>query len=154
MCDYSNGILFCSCDSEKIKFRKPKIIFKKKGKILKKENPKNSDIPEEYLWTLFKFYGDKEITEIGRYMIPSNDIGNGLNAEWIALNLNCEDCFDFDYTPEEGDNLKIHQNIISSPYLSFVFKNDEWTIDDHDPFSTVVEQIKQGKIKTPEQEIS
>lgn len=136
MCDYSDGIKFCSCDNEKIKFREPKVFTKKNGKLIEQENPLNFDIPLQYIWTLFKFDGEKEITEIGRYIMPSNDLGNGLSADWIALNLNCKNCFDFDYTPKEGDNLKIQQNIILSPYLPFIYKNNQWVIDHHSPWST------------------
>ena len=148
MCDYRNGIKFCSCDNEKIRFREPRTFIKKKGKLVEKENPKNAEIPLEYIWTLFKFDGEKEITEIGRYMMPGNDLGNGLNSEWIALNLNCEDCFDFEYSPKEGDNLKIHQNVTLSPYLSFIYRKNEWIIDHHSPWSTEISKIKEGKIKT------
>ena len=151
MCNQYNEIKFCSCDSEKIKFREPRTFTKKKGKLIEKENPKNSGIALEYIWTLFKFDGEKEMTEIGRYMMPINDLGNGLNAEWIALNLNCEDCFDFEYIPKEGDNHKIHQNVLLSPYLSFIFKNNEWIIDHHSPWSTEISKIKEGKIKNATQ---
>lgn len=144
MCDYNNGIKFCSCDNEKIKFREPRVFIKKKGKMVEKE--KNFEIPLEYIWTLFRFHGTKKVTEMGRYIMPIDDLGNGLNAEWISLNLNCENCFDFDYQPKEGDNLKIHQNVILSPYISFIFKNDEWIIDHHNPFSTRISQIKEGRI--------
>ncbi|WP_027391786.1 hypothetical protein [Aquimarina latercula] len=148
MCDFENRIKFCSCDKESIKFRKPKKFIRKKGKLVEQINPKDSKIPLEYIWTLFKFDGEKEITEIGRYMMPINDLGNGLNAEWIALNLNCEDCFDFEYTPSEGDNLKIHENVIMSAYLSFIYRNGEWIIDHHSPWSTEISKLKEGKIKT------
>lgn len=152
MCDYKNGIKFCSCDNEKIKFREPRTFIKKKGKLIEKENPKNADIPLEYIWTLFKFEGEKEITEIGRYMMPDNDLGNGLNAEWIALNLNSKNCFDFDYIPSEGDNLKIRQNVKLGPYLSFIYRKNEWIIDHHSPWSTEISKIKEGKIKTSTQQ--
>lgn len=146
MCDFSNGIKFCSCDKNKIKFREPKVFINKKGKIVEKENPVNMGIPLEYIWTLFKFNGEKEVHEMGRYMMPIDDLGNGLNSEWIVLNLNCEDCFDFDYEPKQGDNLKIHQNFVLGPYISFVYKGDEWIIDHHDPFNTKISKIKNGKI--------
>lgn len=79
-------------------------------------------------------------------MFPEDDLGNGLNAEWVALNLNVENCFDFDYTPSEGDNLFITQNIELSPYISFIFKKGEWIIDHYYPFTEIIEHILQGKI--------
>ena len=80
-------------------------------------------------------------------MLPAGDIGNGLDAEWIALNLNLENCFDFDYTPEEGDNLFIQTNEIASAYISFIFKNDQWIIDVYDPFTWNTKHIVDGIIK-------
>lgn len=147
MCDFSDGIKFCVCDRESIKFREPRKFVRKNGKLIEQLDPEDSKIHLEYIWTLFKFCGEKEITEIGRYIMPTNDLGNGLNAEWIVLNLNCEDCFDFEYLPSEGDNLKIHRNIIMAPYLSFIYQNGKWIIDHHNPWSTVIDQIKEGKIK-------
>lgn len=148
MCDYSNEIKFCSCDNTKIRFRKPPIYIRKNGKLIKKEHPKTAKIPLEYIWTLFKFEGDKKITEIGRYKLPINDFGNGLNAEWIVLNLNCNNCFDFEYTPKENDNLIIHQNVELGSYISFIYRSNEWVIDHHSPWSTEILKIKDGKIKT------
>ena len=147
MCDYKNGMKFCSCKNEEIRFRKPRVLIKKKGKLVEKENPINTEIKLEFIWTLFKYVGEKEITEIGRYILPKDDLGNGLNAEWIALNLNSKNCFDFEYSPKEGDNLKIHQNITLSPYLSFIYRKNEWIIDHHSPWSIEISKIKEGKIK-------
>jgi hypothetical protein len=53
--------------------------------------------------------------------LPGNSIGNGLDAKWIALNLNSENCFDFDYTPQEGDNLFIRQKCNLRPVYLFYF---------------------------------
>lgn len=83
---------------------------------------------------------------LGRYLFPSDNIGNGLNAEWIALNLNVENCFDFDYTPCEGDNLFITQNVELAPYISFIFRKGEWTIEHYDPFTNRIEVIDEGKV--------
>lgn len=148
MCDFTNGIKLCTCDSESIKFREPQVFIKKKGKLIEKKNFKKPEILLEYIWTLFKFDGEKEVTEMGRYIFPTDDIGKGLNDEWVALNLNCEDCFDFEYIPKEGDNLKIHKNITLGPYLSFVYWNCEWVIDHHSPWSTEISIMKEGKVKT------
>lgn len=148
MCDFNNGIKLCTCDGDKIKYKKQDLYKKVKGKLVKIPNKKNDAIPLIYIWHLYKYSGKDEVNMmIGQYIFPNNDLGNGLNAEWILLNLNIENCFDFDYTPNEGDNLIIRQNVEFSPYISFIFKNGEWVKDHYDPFSDITECILDGKLK-------
>ncbi|MEG1026479.1 MAG: hypothetical protein RSF34_18540 [Flavobacterium sp.] len=152
MCDFNNGIKLCTCEGDKIKYRKQDVYrIVNKDKIVKIPNKKNDDIPLIYIWHLYKYIGKDEVNMmLGQYIFPSNDLGNGLNAEWIALNLNVENCFDFDYIPNEGDNLIIGQNVEMSPYISFIFKNGEWIIEHYDPFSEITEHILDGKTKAVE----
>jgi hypothetical protein len=133
MCDFEKGFRLCSCGSEPIKFREQELYRKVKDELVKIPNKKNDKIPLIYIWSLSRFEGMNESPEMGRYILPTNDIGQGLNAEWIALNLNCGNCFDFEYEPEEGDNLKIHQNEILSPiFHSYTTtKNGKLTIIIH-----------------------
>lgn len=153
MCDFTKGIKMCSCDNTKIKFRQQEFYREIRGVPVKIENPKNNNIPLIYIWRLFRLIEhDPQSTIIGRYMFPEDDLGKGLNAEWIALNLNSENCFDFEYTPVEGDCIRIQQNVILSPYISFLFKNSEWVIDHHSPFSTTLEHMGDGPLKSPEDE--
>lgn len=147
MYDITNNIRFCSCDIEDINFRLPPIFIKKKGRLVEKENPKNANIPLECLWTLFKFEGEKEVTELGRFMRPVNELGNGLSSEKVIQKLNNENCFDFEYIAKEGDNLKIHQNYVLSPYLSFIYQKNKWITGYHNPWSTEISIIHEGKIK-------
>ena len=147
MCEFENGMKFCTCEANSIKFRGPRTFRRIDGKLEIVVAPKDKKIPLEYIWELFRFEGKVPITEIGRYMMPINDLGKGLNAEWIALNLNCEDCFDFEYTPNEGDSLKISENVTLGPYISFVFRDKEWTIDHHYPWSTQISDLKKGRVK-------
>ena len=79
--------------------------------------------------------------------MPSDDLGNGLNEEWIALNLNLCNCFDFTYNPMNGDNLFIMQNIKFGPYISFIFENGEWKTGHYSPFEDHLDQINSGKLK-------
>ncbi|MEY8847218.1 hypothetical protein AB9K26_00225 [Psychroserpens sp. XS_ASV72] len=144
MCKFKDGIKFCTCDLDEFSSSRDK-------KSSNKSNKEKSKDVTEYVWTLFKFEGDKKQKEMGRYMFPEDDIGNGLNAEWIVLNLNCEDCFDFDYSPSEGDNLTISKNHVLSPYLSFVFSKDEWKIEHYDPFLYETSVLNHGKIKSIDQ---
>jgi hypothetical protein len=147
MCDFTKGIKLCSCENETIKFREQEFYKMVKNEYVKIPNKKNENIPIIFIWRLFKLKSKNNNNEIGRYMLPAGDIGNGLDAEWIALNLNLENCFDFDYTPEEGDNLFIQTNEIASAYISFIFKNDQWIIDVYDPFTWNTKHIVDGIIK-------
>ena len=144
MCEFKDGIKFCTCTEEELK------SSREKNSSNKSRNEKSKD-PTEYIWTLFKFEGNKKKKEMGRYIFPEDDLGNGLNAEWIVLNLNYEDCFDFDYSPSEGDNLKISKNETFSPYLSFVFSKNEWKIEHYNPFLYEISLLNQGKIKSLDQ---
>ncbi len=147
MCDFTKGIKLCSCESGTIKFREKEVYKKSGDQLIPVKNKKNDTIPLIYIWQLFRFVEEhKDCAMLGRYIMPSDSIGNGLDAEWIAFNLNYENCFDFDYAPQEGDNLFIQQNVILGPYISFIFKNGEWIIDHHDPFSIVIESVKKGVI--------
>lgn len=148
MCDFTKGIKLCSCEPETIKFREQEFYKKSGDQLIPVRNKKNDGIPLRYIWRLFRFVeAYKDCAMLGHYIMPSDSIGNGLDAEWIALNLNCENCFDFDYSPQEGDNLFIQQNVILGPYISFVFKSGQWIIDHHDPFAIAIESVKDGIIK-------
>jgi hypothetical protein len=151
MCDFTKGIKLCSCGSQKIKFREQEHNHNVNDKLIKKSNKKNADIPLIYIWRLFRFVEEYTTVEmVGRYILPSDDIGNGLNAEWIALNLNLENCFDFDYTPAEGDNIFIQQNVNMGSYLCFIFTNGEWITEHHSPMTTQIEHIKDGLVRAIE----
>jgi hypothetical protein len=83
MCDFTDGFMLCSCKDD----------IKHQG----------------YVWQLRI---KKEIVnwmkmEQGRCILPSQDIENGLDYEWVKLNLEDHNCFDFDYSPTQGDNLMI-----------------------------------------------
>lgn len=148
MCDFNQGFKLCSCQTERIKYREQDQYRKVKGELVKIPNKKNDDIPVVYIWTLFRYRGhEQESFSLGSYIFPREDLGRGLNAEWISLNLNAGDCFDFDYTPEEGDNLMFGTNVILSTYSSFIYRDGEWVLDHYDPFSTKIEYVCNGSIQ-------
>lgn len=130
MCDFENGFSLCTCVH----------LTKREKKI----------ITNQYEWVLFSFIEKITPIEIGLYSLPKNVIGNGFTAEFVLSNLNAKNCFDFEYTPKEGDNLMIKlvkkKEMIS--YLSFIYKNEKWTENHYDAFSTLKKQIFKGKIKT------
>lgn len=147
MCDFSKGFKLCSCNGENIKYREQEFYRKVKGELVKIPNKKNDKIPLIYIWRLFRYIGeDEKNSMIGIYKLPTDNIGNGLDEDWIALNLNVENCFDFDYTPNEGDNIYITQNYPFAPYISFIFKNNEWIVEHYDPFSKITKYLEEGTV--------
>ncbi|MEO0046338.1 MAG: hypothetical protein RL705_1529 [Bacteroidota bacterium] len=115
---FKNGLILTKDFPEKIiiqnkKSRKNKHLLENKGfefhwKILKRENP--SELDEA-------FYS---------YMYPKESIGFELTNLFLLEKLKSKEIFDFDYEPEEFDNLQIFEKTPLSPYLSFIFLNGEW----------------------------
>lgn len=122
--------------------------------LVKIEDERNNKIPLIYIWKLLRITGTTAGIEMGRYMMPTEDIGNGLDAEWIALNLNNVDGFDFEYHPIEGDTLFITQNQEMAPYISFIYRNCEWVIDHYNPFDFTIQELRSGKIESQNKNVT
>ncbi len=60
------------------------------------------------------------------YIYPKESINFDLTNVLIIERLNSNVIFDFDYEPEEYDNLQIFEKTPLSPYLSFIFLNGKW----------------------------
>ncbi len=132
MCDFENGFILCSC---KEKNGKSELSVKK----------------AEYVWELRTL--QKTELAVGKARWPSSDIGKGLDAAWLLLNLADRNCFDFDYQPKEEDNLVLYPssneyyNQYVSSYLSFIYKNGEWVEDYYDEISQETKQKDKGIVK-------
>lgn len=138
MCDFEKGFILCSC--EPVKRISPPKRKSKRTETLPIQLP-------GYRWTLSRFIGHiEEVLMEGSFEPPSADLGNGLNEEWVLIYLNLENCFDFDYSPTEGDNLILRSND-KFKYLSFTFEKQKWIKNHYDPFSTILEKFKEGKIE-------
>ena len=137
MCDFEKGFILCSCDPIQ-DIKQPK-----------RKSKKYKDIPvkHSFRWYLSRFKGiiEEPLME-GEYNPSSKDLGNGLSEEWVLFNLNLANCFDFEYTPVEGDYL-VFKSTGKYEYLSFVFSKREWIKDTYNPFSTILEKFNEGKIK-------
>lgn len=138
MCDFENGFVLCTCQTE------PEQVVHNKNSRRYKNSPQAKIAG--YRWFLSRFVDTYEPMMEGMYQPPSKELGAGLTEEWVLLNLNCGNCFDFDYTPQEGDNLVMrfedHWH-----YMSFIFRQGEWVSDRYDGFSTILELQSKGKIK-------
>lgn len=79
MCNFDDGFILCTCNT--------------------KGSDKNQLILENatFIWEL-RIIKETEFA-VGRTKLPSTTIGEGLNSEWVLLNLEDRNCFDFDYKP-------------------------------------------------------
>lgn len=136
MCDFNDGFILCKCNDRKT------IVHNRKSRRNKVDESK------EYTWILNKYLGKSDETEIGRYSMPDNDLRHGLTSLFVLNELNNKNCFDFDYFPNEGDNLKLI-NTHSQNRIEFIYRNGNWTEDHYSPFNHVCEKIFNGKISNP-----
>ena len=110
--------------------------------------------PEVYLWTLCEFLGypedDLMLMEV-HPKLPSKDIGQGLTDEWVLLNLNSKKCFNFDYSPKQGDYLSIKSSK-KYDYMSFIFQNEVWERGFYHP-PVFLQLIAKGEVRKNEESI-
>ncbi len=129
MCQEKNNIIFCTCSEKKIGA---------------------SESLNDYSWSLSKYLGRKETSLRGKIVIPKKDLGNGITVENILMLLNSNvKSFDFDYEPTERDSLRIE---IPHPtermrYFRVKYFNGEWTEGGNNIFTSITENIAEGKIK-------
>ena len=134
MCNFNKCFILCKCNDPKVIVHNRKSRRNKDKKTL------------EYAWTLSRYLGKSEDDEMGRYVMPIEDIGNGLTTDFVVNELNIRNCFDFEYTPNEGDNLEITR-FESNDRIEFIFKNGKWIDDHYSPFFHETEKFDNGKLK-------
>ena len=140
MCDFSNGFVLCTCENEE-----KKTIHNKNSR-----KHKNKETVVIYQWYLYDMVSVTGVIAVGIYKLPSDDLGHGLTKEWVLLHLNFANCFDFAYSPKEGDNLvikKIQEKKQFPDFMSFIFKNGTWIEGEYDSISHITELTKTGKVK-------
>lgn len=135
MCDFNNGFILCKCSDPKVMDHNKKSSL---NKIIK-----NQQI--EYTWTLHKYIGKSKGKELGKYRFPASHVGSGLTSDFVLKELNSRNCFDFEYSPTEGDNLII-SNADSFDRIEFIFRNGKWKKDHYSPFDHESKEIDKGKI--------
>jgi len=88
--------------------------------------PKDSSKRHQVQWTLRRRTGTRDV--VGRVAIPSEQIGKNLSLERIENNLNSSNCFDFEYSPEEGDTLILSSTLdVDDSFLYLEFANGSWS---------------------------
>lgn len=141
MCRFDQGFILCTCAPPG---QKP-VVHNKKSRRHKK-NGTPAEEPTEYLWSLHRYIGPSEDYMLGLYRFPSADIGEGLTAEWVLMNLNLRNCFDFEYTPAEKDCLRMRSEKFGQ-YLAFLYEGGEWKEGVHDPFLVDEHLLFHGDVK-------
>ncbi len=132
MCRFEKGFILCKCEV-----------------LPSRKSGRKSNVPDtkiEYIWTLYKHLGANPEIEMGRYEFPKSDIGQGLTADFVVSQLNSRNCFDFEYSPNEGDNLLINDSRYANGRLEFLFRDEQWIVDFYDPFSELTEMVFEGKV--------
>lgn len=130
MCDFNGGFKLCTCDLPELSVReKTQAPLQLLAQFMQSETDANPDAPPRYYWLLQHVHGKDDNWYVGRAIYPDNDIGHGLDNDWVAFLLNAENCFDFDYAPQEQDTLTIISASNPLDYLSFVYRDGQWQPD-------------------------
>jgi hypothetical protein len=145
MCDVGKKIKFCSClTAEDID------VFEAYKELKHNLKQTISTSMQPLTWTLYKHLGHEASALVGMLKMPSTELLNSLTNEYVLSQINNSNCFDFDYAPSEGDNLKIEQqrNEYSSEFLSFIFRNGKWRADSYYTFTERIEAFNYGKVES------
>lgn len=149
MCKTNSEIHFCTCAS----ISKKQLPIRNDREVDKAEYEKT-----HYIWTLYKYLGEKDSLMMGDMILPVESLDEELTSEYILNQLNSKNRFDFQYAPSEGDNLQIRKEYVYKSikriprqdlydYISFIYRNGQWKEEFYDVFSDKTRQIKRGKVQ-------
>lgn len=147
MCEIEKKLKLCTCLTDK-----DLDLFEARKKLKQSLKQSISTSNQPFTWTLFKYLGQKdneELTIMGMLIMPSDLLGESLTNEYVLSQINSGNCFDFDYTPMEGDNLKVEQQSNESwkEFLSFIFRNGTWKEGIYNTFTERIEAVNFGQVK-------
>lgn len=126
MCDFHQGFKLCTCDGEQLL----------EAEIDWKLNRINKSIPIKH--------------RRGRAAIPRFTNQEQTTKESILEFLNLNNCFDFDYEPQENDFLRIRIHKKNDRWAAFRFVRGTWTDDKSTSLSSWRSQLvkfEKGKLK-------
>ncbi len=108
-------------------------------------------------WTLYRFIKNEWVGMDGMLMEPIEEFSKELSANFFSNEMNSKNCFDFDYQPNEGDNIIFHlitytksgkkiktSSQYKNEFISLIYKRKQWGIDVYDPFYNTTEEIEKG----------
>jgi hypothetical protein len=143
MCEIGKKLKLCTC---LINGNLDTVVHNKNSRRHKK-NAK-SDSGRIYLWILKKVVGPSELVMDGMVIKPDDALEKNLTADNLLDELNQRNCFDFEFTPDEGDNLEIYEdNKSHRRFISFLYIKGMWTIGDYNDFVYKTEKINFGNVK-------
>lgn len=126
MCNIKDGFKLCTCDNN--------LPAEDASWILRRSNP---NLP---------LHHRKGRAAIPRYNGDEKELQN-----LILRNLNTGNSFDFDYTPQENDYVKIKgTNTSQSKWYGYRYQSNQWHIDTSDSLAgwkTQLEDYGEGKIR-------
>ena len=98
----------------------------------------------ELVWSLFKL-GNSNI--MGTFLPQKEFLREGLTDQFVLGELNARNCFDFNYTPSEGDGLIITDlQDDNYPEMYFAFSEGKWIIKSLASYVFSRELIIAGKV--------
>ncbi|MCC8358366.1 hypothetical protein LA313_00520 [Salinimicrobium sp. ASW11-47] len=111
-----------------------------------------------YIWTLYKYIGEKDDMLMGEIVMPVESLGGEMTSEYLLQQLNSNNRFDFEYSPSEGDNLEVRKEYVHKSlsgqqrpdlydYMSCIYRKGKWEQDYYDFFTDKTRQIKKGKVE-------
>lgn len=153
MCKQSNQFKLCSCSDIKTK-----IVHNKNSRRYKNKLPEQK--PKKIIWTLSKCEGSQYLGMDGMLIGPASKLTEKLTANYVKEELNTRNCFDFDYSPKEGDNLVLTPYLTKKEslkqeyeFLSFIFNNGQWILKSYNVFYDKVIEFKKGKLEFKENKL-
>jgi hypothetical protein len=138
MCDFNKGFILCTCEEKINDYENSK------------ENKKGDQVDEfQYVWKLNRFIGFRRGDMMGIFEQPRSDLGSGLTSRFVVNQLNSKNCFDFDFIPNENDNLYFYKKkgYEVDDLFEFVFLNGKWEQGNILSWKYITEKEFEGKIK-------
>ena len=152
MCNRTERLELCACtDMSTLKIQE---LYSSEIKLLGKK-----DFLKVIRWKLNRYLGSKWTGMDGLMIMPSKDLTHELTEDFILSELNEQNCFDFEYEPNEGDNLILEigwlfnkrgkkiKRELEYNYSSYIFKNKEWKAEAYNLFYEKIEIINEGILK-------
>ncbi len=151
MCKRDLELQLCSCGDNSTKAIQN--LYVEEIKALKRK-----ETLQVFGWTLERYIGEEWIGADGLMYMPVDKLTDELTEDFFLEELNGNKCFDFEYIPGEGDNLifelrwtfnrrgHLKKNAIGG-FISFIFKDQEWTADCYNCFYDKTEFVQEGVLK-------
>ena len=147
MCELNNQFKLCSCSKSNTEIEHNKNSRRYKKKAIEQKSKK-------IIWTLSKYIGPEYIGMDGMLIGPVDKLNEKITADYVKFELNKHNCFDFEYTPKEGDYLTFTLDLTKKEalredykYLPFIFKKGKWTINSYNSFYDKTIELNKGKLK-------